>query len=180
MQSFWNNNGGRKIVILYIMVITVLFQCSSCNYEKIKKEKWDTENCESLKMELLLRNLLKKSFLFPKTISVEETYDNDTTISYYLRLKNFAVPKKNFYLHLTPSDSDKTDSVKLVLTDTIITKGRIVVLDISEKNEDTSKVKISIGFGINNIASGKGLYDFEFIADSCSWNMKDSAFSWEY
>lgn len=168
-----------KIVILYTIVIIIIFQCSSCDHEKkTKKENWDTENCKSLKMELLLRNLLKKSFIFPKFTFVDE--DNDTTISYYLRLINFAVPKRNYYLHLAPSDSDKTDSVKLVLTDTIITKGRIVVIDISEKNEDTSKVKISVGFGINNIASGKGLYDFEFIVDSCSWNMKDSAFSWEY
>lgn len=172
----------RNLVVLYFICIISLIQYSSCYHEngKTKKEKQiENGNCDSSKLELLVRDLLKKSFLFPRITSVEEKYENDT-VFYYLRLINFAVPKKNFYIHLSPSDSDEIDSIKLVLTDTIITKGREVALDISEKNEDTSKVKISVRFGVNKIASGVGLYGFEFISDSCTWNMKDSVFSWEY
>jgi len=89
------------------------------------------------------------------------------------------VPNKNFYVNLTPSDSNTIDSVKLILTDSKITKGRLVGIDMFEKNADTTKVKILVNFGVNNIASGVGFYSYEFIKDSCTWNMKDSTFSWE-
>lgn len=169
-----------KLFVFYFVATITLVTFSSCkpDFENSQREvQMKNENCNSIKLELLLRNLLKKSFLYPRFTGVNE---NDSTISYYLRLRNFTVPKKNFYVNLTPSDSNSIDSIKLILTDSNITKGRQVAIDIFEKNDDTTKVKILVNFGVDNIASGVGLYRYEYIKDSCTWNMMDSAFSWEY
>jgi len=138
----------------------------------MKKEK-----CNSIKLEILLRDLLKKSFLFPKFISVSEIYDNDTTITYYLRLINLTMEKDDFYVY--PSSSENNDSVKLIQTDTMMTTGRDVGVKILEINEDTTKIKIAIGLGAHKIASTEGVYNYELNADSCTWILKDSTF-WQY
>ena len=63
------NTRITKLFVFYFitLIIIVLFLSCDRDYEKSHKEvQMKNEKCSSVKLELLLRSLLKKSFLFPE------------------------------------------------------------------------------------------------------------------
>lgn len=167
----------KTIIIIEIIFIFFSINCQNRSNNSI------INNCQSYnscKLDLLLQDIFRKSFLFPNLKFLEK---NDSLNFYFLISENFEIPNKRDYYIFLDSEfkSDILDSTKLIP----INKNRAsrnlnnIVVSIIERNIDTSKVKISVNFSSKRVSRTEAIFSYEFYNDSCSWLLKDSTF-WQY
>jgi hypothetical protein len=175
-----------KTIIKYFGVtlsLLILVSVLSCGKKTVSE-------CQSKKIELLLEDIFKRRYYYPTYSDVlptdidplapKDKYPEPPDSSkYFIKLysHNLKIPDKEFYLHLSHDGYPFPDSVKLRVIDKLALKGYTHMLGISleEVNEDTTKLKISLGYGRpNNVAIDEGTLTYSFDKLNCKWIVLDS------
>lgn len=163
----------RKLMIVFIVISFVYlnFYCARNKNE-----------CESKKVEILLEEVFKKSYLFPILPIVGET---DSSFRYnYLYLKNITLPQnKKFYIHAQLfKGGTKIDTVKLIIINDLTKNldANKVYISLDETDKDTNNIKIKVSYGlVGNVAQSEATFRYEYDSKNCKWIIKDSTF-WQY
>jgi len=169
-------------VILCLLIFVSVLSCG----------KRTVSECQLKKIQLLLEDFLKKERCFSIMKTVHESLNKNVIIPPdssmyfgYLYSPKLKIPNKEFYLHwdkeLAPI---YPDSVKLRVIKDLSEMGAlafVVGINLSEVNEDTTKLKLSfdsgIGSGIGKSISRGGTFTYSFNEKNCKWVVLDSTFS---
>lgn len=163
------------------LIVLILLSFLQCNTQK-------TSNCSSKKIQLLIEDLLKKGRFSAYSVDdigypilyAKDTIGRDSSMYFgYLISPELKIPDKDFYLHwnneLAPS---YPDSVKLrVIKNNSEMSALTYVLgfNLSEINEDTTKLMLSYGFGLGKILHYEGTLRYSFDEKNCKWIVLDSS-----
>lgn len=167
-------------IIKVSLCLLIVFSFLQCNNKNILSE------CKSKKIELLLTDILKKKEYFPvaKLILINrdpKQYNDpiDSSMHFaYLYSPKLKIPDKEFYLHWN-KDSKPTypDSVKLKVIDDL-TKMEVTAFTVGvyilEVNEDSTKMKINLVYGVGKRADVEGNFTYSFDEKNCKWIVLDS------
>jgi len=165
---------------LSLLVVFSFIQCS------IKT----SSECKSKKIQLLLEDIFQKKEYYyilgnVKPIDSSIKYNEPIDSSKYfifLHSSNLRIPDKEFYLHLNKEfEPTFPDSVKLreVKDPTMAYKHNFKVdIELIEVNEDTTKLKVSIGW-LWNIFLEEVTFFYSFDEKNCKWSVLDSTI-WRY
>ena len=169
-------------VTLSLLILVSVLSCG----------KRTASECQSKKIQLLLEDFLKKETCFEVIKTTYESLDKnviippDSTMYFcYLYSPKLKIPDKDFYLHwdyqLKPI---YPDSIKLRVIKNLSELGAlafVVGIELSEVNEDSTKLKLSfdsgIGSGIGKSISRGGTFTYSFNENNCKWVVLDSTFS---
>lgn len=162
--------------------LLVLLSFLQCNRQK-------TSNCSDIKIQLLLEDFLRKERCFVIFKTVRESLDKnviippDSTMYFgYLHSPKFKIPNKDFYLHWNNElEPNYPDSIKLKVIKDLSEMNAVafvVGIDLSEVNEDSTKVKLSFDSGIVRTIDCEGTYTYSFDDKNCKWNVLDSTISY--
>jgi len=105
--------------------------------------------------------------------------DDSIPITYYLYSSNFKLPDKDYYLYFRNKNRN-LDSIKLNKLKNISDKAEVnflVGMTILEINADTTKAKITFGYGLNNISFAEFTFIDTFDVQNCKWIVLDSTLS---
>jgi len=178
-----------RVIIKYFGVtlcLLILVSVLSCGKRTVSE-------CQSKKIELLLEDVFKRDYYYATTHSPKPLYDPlrpnykydlpPDSSKYFVKLysSNLKIPDKQFYLHWDPIDTDYPDSVKLRVIDNLTMKGYTHFLGITleEVNEDTTKLKISLGYGSpSNVSIDEGTITYSFDEKNCKWTVLDSTITY--
>jgi hypothetical protein len=102
--------------------------------------------------------------------------DDSIPITYYLYSSNIKLPGKDYYLYYRNKNRN-LDSIKLNKLYDLSDKAEVnflIGLHILEFNADTTKAKITFGYGLNNISKGEFTFLDTFDVQNCKWIILDS------
>ncbi len=162
-----------KRLMIMLVLFNFVFFSFYCSHNR--------DECKSGKIEILLEDVFKKSYLFPILPIAGGT---DSSFRYnYLYLKNIPSPNKDFYINAQLyKDETRIDTVRLILIKDLSKKldANLVYISLEETNKDTSNIKLKVSYGlVGNITQSEAVYRYEFDTENCKWIMKDSTF-WQY
>jgi hypothetical protein len=159
-----------KNILNVSLCIFILFSYLQCSNKT-------SSNCKPVKIQLLLEDVFKKKNYFP---FVRNSMLIDSSMYFlYLNSVNLEMPEKDFYLHGDKCiESSFPDSVKLRVISNPYMKNKysnLVGIELIEVNEDTTKLKILLGYvTANNIAIDGGTLSYSFDEENCKWILLDS------
>ena len=168
---------NKTINTFLCMIIVFLFiHCSK-----------PTSDCNTIKIQLLLEDVFKKSTYYPTYSSyipsldsvIEDTQPPDSSKYFvYLYSSNIKIPDKDFYLHWDSAEPSYPDSVKLRKVDVPSLRyihSHKVGIGLLEVNDDTTRLKIHLSYGKpNNIAINEGTLTYLYDKKNCKWLILDS------
>jgi hypothetical protein len=168
-----------------ILCLLTLVSVLSCG------KRTDSEY-QSKKIQLLLEDIFKKKEYFPAREFVQfvpdgavmGTKDTFDSIGYfcYLYSSNLKLPDKDLYLHWDNSSvTTYPDSVKLRIridTTKIDRVAYAIGVNLKEVNEDTTKLKITLGYKLGGTARSAGslfrcMFTYAFDKENCKWLLLD-------
>ncbi len=174
----------NKIIRIYSLslCLLVIFIFSNCNHKA-------SSNCYSLKIQLLLEDLLKKKRYFTayesEIINLNHnipTPPDSSRYFGYLITSNFNMPNKEFYLHwnknLVPAypDSIKLRPIKVLSEMDSFTF--VVGVSILEVNADSTEMKVELGFGSGRSTDVNRIFKYSFDEKNCKWSVLDSTITY--
>lgn len=164
-------------IVLCLFITFVFIKCGTKN----------SSDCNTMKMQLLLEDVFKKSTYYPTYSSyipsldtvIEDTQPPDSSKYFvYLYSSNIKIPDKEFYLHWHSADPSYPDSVILKRADVPSKKyiySHKVGIELLDVNEDTTKLKISLGYARPNYTLiNEGTLTYSFDEEYCIWIVLDS------
>jgi len=156
--------------LFYLISVCVILSC-----DKLDDNKAVRIRCDADKIDLLLKDVMSKRFLYRNVRAPEDINEPHKSI---LFLENLSSRDSFYYWKLPKGISP--DSMKLIIANDKITDTEntsSVYIGLKETNWDTTDVVLDIDTGQNNIALIWSTYHYRFDHEKCLWKVMDSVFN---
>ncbi|MDD5362069.1 MAG: hypothetical protein PHN88_08045 [Ignavibacteria bacterium] len=191
-QALTGNKNEKEYSIM--KTIKILFNICICLFivlSFLQCSVKPTSKCGPVKIQLLLEDLFKKDTYFyackVKILNLNHkipTPPDSSKYFCYLISRDLKIPDKEFYLHwdkeLAPT---YPDSIKLKVIKDISEMHACtfeVGISMIEVNEDTTKVKVELGYGFGKTSWRECTFTYLFNDTNCKWVALDSSITFQY
>jgi hypothetical protein len=165
-----------KRLMIVIILFNIILVCLDCTRQNYKSECINVN-----KIDLLLRDIFRKKYMFPFLRNVGDT---DIVNYNYLVSKGFVLPSNIYYIKiLNIEDSEGIDSIRIIPANPDTLKNKMintVAVSLKQINADTTNVNIAVGYSnIGKYAITEATFNYTFDSTNCKWILNDSTF-WQY